>query len=80
MDVKVDVSNVLDGSHHAADNAGSWLRKQLKYPKFKAIIDEFEEHFNCRIDTDDREDPWMQPNKIIFDSNAELVAFLLKWS
>lgn len=80
MDVKVDVSNVLLGDHHATDNAGIWLREHLQIPQTKPIIEEFERYFNCRIVTKDKTDPWLMPDKIVFDNSAELTAFLLKWS
>lgn len=80
MDFKVDVSNVLPGSHPAADNAGIWLRNHLNIRSYKPLFDEFEEYFNCRVDVDDRKDHWLQPNKIVFETSADLMAFLLKWS
>jgi hypothetical protein len=80
MDVKVDVSNVLLGDHHATDNAGIWLREHLSVPRHLSIIKEYEQYFNCRIDTDDRTDAWLMPNKVVFETGADLTAFLLRWS
>lgn len=80
MDVKVDVTNVLPGNHHAANNAGVWLREHLAVPAQQTIFEQFEEYFDCRIDVDDRRDYWMEPNKIVFASSAELMAFVLKWT
>jgi hypothetical protein len=80
MDVKVDVSNVLPGDHPAADNAGIWLRQHLQIEPQYTIFEEFEEYFNCRIDVADRKDTWMQPNKFVFETGADVTAFVLKWS
>lgn len=80
MDVKVDVTNVLPGNHPAANNAGVWLREHLAVPAQQTIFEQFEEYFDCRIDVDDRRDYWMEPNKIVFASSAELMAFVLKWT
>ena len=80
MDVKVDVSNVLPGDHPAADNAGTWLRQHLKIPTHCTIFEQFEEYFNCRIDVDNRNDTWMQPNKFVFETGADVTAFVLRWS
>ena len=80
MDFKVDVSNVLPGDHHSADNAGIWLREYLNIPTFQPIFTQFEEYFNCRIDVDDRRDSYMQPNKVVFATSADLTAFVLRWS
>ena len=80
MEVKVDVTNVLPGSHPSTCNAGIWLREHLAIPANCTIFEEFEEYFNCRIDVDDRRDYWMEPNKVVFKSSADLLAFVLKWS
>jgi hypothetical protein len=80
MDVKVDVKNVLPGNHQSLENAAVWLREHLNVPEQYTIFEQFEEYFNCRIDVDDRKDYWMQPNKVVFDSSAELMAFVLKWT
>ena len=80
MDVKVDVTNVLPGNHPATNNAAVWLREYLNVPHNCTIFEQFEQHFNCRIDVDDRKDYWMEPNKVVFGSGAELMAFVLKWS
>ena len=42
MDLKVDVSNVLPGSHPSSDNAGIWLREHLSIPRHLSLVDEFE--------------------------------------
>ena len=80
MDVKVDVTNVLPGSHPATNNAGIWLREHLQVPHNCTIFEQFEEYFNCRVDVDDRKDYFMEPNKVVFESNKDLLAFVLKWS
>lgn len=80
MVVKVDVGNVLPGEHEALNNAGIWLREQLQVPHNQTIFEEFEEHFNCRIDVDDRRDYFMQPNKVVFENSRDLTAFLIKWT
>ena len=80
MDVKVDVTNVLPGSHPATCNAGVWLREHLGIPPNCTIFKEYEEYFNCRIDVADRKDYWMEPNKVVFETNKDLLAFVLKWS
>ena len=80
MDVKVDVGNVLAGDHPSADNAGIWLREHLQIHPQYTIFEEFEEYFNCRIDVADRKDNWATPNKFVFESSAELTAFVLRWS
>ena len=74
------MSNILYGEHPAANNAGIWLRDHLHIPSHLSIVDEYEKYFNCRVDIDDRVDSWMMPNKIVFASNADLTAFLLRWS
>lgn len=79
MDVKVDVSNVLPGNHAALENAAIWLRGYLQVPENCTIIEHFEEYFNCRVDIGDRMDYWMEPDKVVFESNAELMLFVLKW-
>ncbi len=80
MDVKVDVGNVLDGGHESTNNAGIWLREHLQIPSHCTIIEQFEDYFNCRIIMVDRHDAWMQPDKIVFETSADLTAFVLKWS
>ena len=80
MDVKVDVNNVLPGEHEALNNAAIWLREHLQVPKNQTIFKQFEEHFNCRIDVDDRRDYFMQPNKVVFETGADVTAFVLRWS
>ena len=80
MDVKVDVSNVLPGSHSSTSRAAAWLRDELNIPMHETVFEQFEEYFNCRIVVEDRHDSWMQPDKIVFENNQDLVAFLLKWS
>lgn len=80
MVVEVDVSNVLPGEHEALNNAGIWLREHLQIPYNQTIFEEFEEHFNCRIEVEDRKDYFMQPIKVIFENSAAVTAFLLKWS
>ena len=80
MDAKVGVTNVLPGSHSSAQNAGVWLREHLNVPSSQTIFKQFEEYFNCKIDVDNRRDYWMEPNKIVFNSSADLLAFVLKWS
>ena len=80
MDVKVDVRNVLPGSHPSLDNAAIWLRKHLNVPYNETIFEHFEEYFDCRIEVDNRKDYFMQPNKVVFETNAALTAFLLKWA
>lgn len=80
MDIKVDLGNILDGSHESTNNAGAWLREHLQIPSNCSVIDQFEEYFNCRIIMDDRNDAWMEPTKIVFESSADLTAFVLKWS
>ena len=80
MDIKVDVSNVLPGSHPATNNAAVWLREHLNLHPQQTIFEHFEEYFDCRIDVDDRKDWFMEPNKIVFENSAALTAFLLKWA
>lgn len=80
MDVKVDVTNVLPGDHVSVHNAAVWLREHLNLHPQQTIFEQFEEYFDCRIDVDDRKDYFMTPNKIVFVSGADAVAFLLKWS
>ena len=80
MDIKVDVSNVLSGDHHALENAAIWLREHLSIPELCTVFEEFEEYFDCRIEVDNRKDYWMQPNKVVFENSAALTAFLLKWA
>lgn len=80
MDVKVDVSNVLPGDHVALENAAFWLREHFQVPEQCTIFEQFEEYFDCRIDVDNRMDYWMQPNKVVFESSADAVMFILKWS
>lgn len=80
MDVKVDLTHILPGEHPATDNAARWLRGYFNIPSDRALFDKFEEYFDCRVDVDDRRDYFMQPNKIIFETSADLTAFLLRWS
>ena len=80
MDLKVDVTNVLPGDHEALHNAAMWLREHLNIDTKHTIFSKFEEYFNCRLDVDDRTDYFMQPNKAVFETSADLTAFLLKWS
>jgi hypothetical protein len=80
MDIKVDLGNVLPGSHESTSNAARWLREYLGYDLVKPLFDEFEEYFNCRIDVDDRNDWFMEPNKIIFETSADMTMFVLKWT
>ena len=80
MDVKVDVSNVLPGDHPALENAAIWLREYLNIPVQETVFEQFEEYFDCRIDVDNRKDYFMQPNKVVFENNKDLMTFLLRWS
>lgn len=80
MDVKVGVNNVLPGGHEALNNAGIWLREHLQIPYNQTIFEEFEEHFNCRIEVEDRKDYFMQPIKVVFETGADVTAFVLRWS
>jgi hypothetical protein len=80
MDVKVDVTNVILGSHESTNNAAIWLREKLGIPSQRPILDEFEEYFNCRVVAESRTDPWAEPEKIVFENSADALAFLLKWS
>ena len=80
MDFKVDITNVLPGDHHSADNAGMWLREHLSIPRHLSLFDEFEQYFNCRVDVDDRTASWMAPNKVVFENSQDLTAFVLRWS
>ena len=80
MDVKVDVSNVILGSHESTNNAGIWLREHLDIPSYQPILNEFEEHFDCRVISESRTDPWAEPEKIVFATPADALAFMLKWS
>jgi hypothetical protein len=80
MEAKVDVRNVLPGHHPALHNAGVWLREHLEIPRQYTIFEQFEQYFNCRIDVDDRQDYYMQPNKVVFENTQDLTAFLLRWS
>ena len=76
----MDVSNVLPGDHEALHNAAVWLRLHLNIDTKHTIFSKFEEYFNCRIDVADRKDNWATPNKFVFESSAELTAFVLRWS
>ena len=80
MDVKVDVSNILPGDHESLHNAAVWLREHLNIPHQCTIFEQFEQYFNCRIDVDDRKDYFMQPNRVVFGTSADVTAFVLKWS
>ena len=80
MEVKVDVTNVLPGDHAALENAAIWLREHLNIPEQCTVFEQFEEYFDCRIEVADRKDYWMQPDKVVFGSGAEVTAFVLKWS
>lgn len=80
MDVEVDITNVLPGQHRALENAAIWIREHFNIPEDETIFEKFEENFNCQIEVDDRNDYWMQPNKVVFKNNKDLIAFLLKWS
>lgn len=80
MDVKVDLTHIIPGSHESTNNAAIWLREQLGIPENLTILDEFEEYFNCRVVAESRTDPWAEPEKIVFENSADALAFLLKWS
>lgn len=80
MDVKVDLSHIIPGSHDSTNNAGIWLRENLQIPKNKPIFDQFEQYFNCRVVVEDRNDCWIEPDKIVFENSVDALAFLLKWS
>ena len=78
MEVTVDVGNKLPGDHPSLDAAANWLRKQLGIAG--CFREDFEQHFDCRIITDDRRDSWMQPNWVVFENSAAVTLFLLRWS
>lgn len=80
MDFKVDLSNVIPGSHQSTNNAAIWLREELGIPFNQTILDQFEEHFNCRVVAESRTDPWLEPEKIVFETSADALAFLLRWA
>lgn len=80
MDLIVDVSNVLDGQHEAANNAAIWLREHLEIPHNCTVVEQFEKYFNCRIIIADRNDAWLTPDKIVFETGTDVTAFVLKWS
>ena len=80
MDVEMDVTNTLPGNHVALENAAVWLREHFDVPGDQTIFKQFEEHFRCRIDVDDRTDNWMQPNRVTFENSAALTEFLLRWT
>lgn len=80
MDAKVDISNVLPGDHPSTDNAARWLRQHLDISPECTIFNEFERHFDCQIQVQDLLDPWMQPDQIVFRTQKDLLAFVLRWS
>ena len=80
MEVTVDVGNTLPGDHPSLDAAAAWLRKQLDIASCFSVVEQFEQHFDCHIITDDRGDSWMQPNWVVIENGAAVTAFLLRWS
>jgi hypothetical protein len=80
VDVEMDVTQALPGDHVALQNAAIWLRQHLNLHPQQTIFEQFEKHFNCRIEVDDRTDSWMQPNLVTFKNSAVLTEFLLRWT
>lgn len=80
MDIKVELSHIIPGSHQSTDNAGIWLREHLKIPSHKPIFEQFEQYFNCRVVASDLNDCWAQPDCVVFENGADALAFLLKWA
>lgn len=85
MDVEMgtinpDPGKVLDGRSEAAWNAAVWVRRNWNLHQDASIVELFEREFNCTLDIENRFDPWMVPNWVVFNTEEELTAFLLKWS
>lgn len=67
----------LSANHPAVDRAANWLRIISKTPMYSTITDEFEKEFKCKVITDQG---MVLPNRVDFQTDENLMMFLLKWS
>jgi len=70
----------ISGDSAAANNAAIWLRAHYNIPQEQVLFDEFEREFHCRINCDNRIDPWYQPDTIEFDDAKWYTMFVLRWA
>ena len=71
---------IVQGDHPALNTAAAWLRDRFQIPDSETIVELFEQYFDCEIFIENRCDPWMYPDYVIFDSDQHAMMFLLRWS
>jgi hypothetical protein len=76
----LDDRKLIPGDHEAAHRAAAWLRKHINASPQDTIFWEFEREFNCRLIGVHSTDVHWVPSWIMFHSEKDLTAFLLRWA
>ena len=78
--VNVEASRLLAGDHPSTSRAAAWVREHFLVPDNETVVEMFEQAFKCQLVMENRQDPWMVPDHILFDTEQDLTMFLLRWS
>ena len=70
----------IKGDSQASNNAAAWLKEKYHIPDWTPFADRFEEEFNCKLTTGDRNDSWYVPDWIDFEDERDGIMFILRWS